>query len=237
MLLAQSGTLDGATLNGDIDVGGTGFINLIITNGLTLNGTVQLDVNERITLSSDSQTIGGEAEIVLNGGFLSQSAGNATTFGPNVLIRGEGSFQNGNFGETIINQGTIRAGRSGKQLSINNPVFRNEGVLEIRKGAKIRISESLTSTVSAVVSIDIGGSAVSQFGRLEVTNAADLQGTLEINLVDAYEPVLDQELQIATFGSLSNPFTVATGSTLPNSLKFDLVYGATDLKLKAIPGP
>ena len=69
-ILVSSGTLDGVTVNGDLDVGSTvSGANLFVLNGLTLNGTMRVGNptnNGTGALSfAGTQTLGGNGTVIL----------------------------------------------------------------------------------------------------------------------------------------------------------------------------
>ena len=100
-LNVSSGTLDGVTLNGDINVGNSSTVD--IKDGLTLS-------NSNVTLGNSSsmyfqgtQTLGGTGQIVFGGGSSTgqvyAQGGNSVataatlTIGPNVTVNGGGGGQ------------------------------------------------------------------------------------------------------------------------------------------------
>jgi hypothetical protein len=51
------------------------------------------------------------------------------------------------------------------------------------------------------LSVDIGGASTGQFGSIQITGAALLAGTLNVNLDNGFLPVPGDSFTIITFGS------------------------------------
>ena len=168
--LSTSGTLDGVTLAGNLQVNPNG--NMTIRNGLTLsNGKVYLGdgvTNAASGMNWDgTQTIGGSGEIILNspGGPNLTSSWHATggwtlTVGSGVTVRAAtpGWFVVGSYGSTpdsIINNGTLSADSAGSTLFIATPgTLTNNGTLRATAGGV----QFHNLTNSGVIQIDAGSS-------------------------------------------------------------------------------
>jgi hypothetical protein len=205
-LLAQSGTLDGATIEGNISVGGSGFLNLAIENGLTLNGTLRVPLNTRITFGEGAQTLDGEGEVIL-GGFIDQIVGNVLSLGPDVLVTGSGTFGRQASGTAIINQGTIRANVSGEDLNIRTSVFTNEGTVEAIGGGILELGGQWGNTGTLRVSggvLQLGGEfstadigTVDRVGGpVELTGTGRIDGCIGQYRGDPFAVCFDRRLEI-----------------------------------------
>ena len=79
--------------------------------------------------------------------------------------------------------------------------------------------------------INIGGTATSQFGRLTVSGATTLDGTLNLALVNGFSPAIGNSFQVMTFGSRTGQFATINGTALGNGKQFSPAYSATSLTL------
>ncbi len=151
-LIVQSGTLDGVTVNGVLDVVGsdnTGA-NLTVVDGLVLNGTANVGGDNGLggAISfAGNQALSGSGTVVF-GSYFNPSAnalrlansGTTLVIGSGITVRG----QNGTLGYTgsyggpqdvsVVNQGTISADVSGGKITIDGQPFSNQGVVESPAG-------------------------------------------------------------------------------------------------------
>jgi hypothetical protein len=144
-LLCNSGTLNGATYQGTLDL--SAFqATLNITNGITLTdatgnnpGTINLtgfsasiDAKGNDTLDNATINIGAaNTSTIVNYGSL--QAGNTLTLGANLLIQQTGAFAaisgTGGVNDGVVNNGVINASASGGSFIINPVKFTNAGTL------------------------------------------------------------------------------------------------------------
>jgi hypothetical protein len=141
-----------------------------------------------------------------------------------------GSFIAPNSG-TVTNQGTLSA-QSASTLSVSN-LAPNAGTIHAGQGSTVAVTGGLTNLTSGQLTIDIGGTAASKFGRVSATGAATLGGTLSITLVGGYQPVAGDSVAVLSFASHSGDFTTVTGLTLPNGLVFNRTFSSTAMTLTA----
>ena len=81
------------------------------------------------------------------------------------------------------------------------------------------------------MTIDIGGTATSQFGRLTTSGAATLDGMLNLALVDGFSPAIGNSFPVMTFGSRTGQFATINGLAIGNGKQFSPKYAATNLTL------
>jgi len=230
-----AGTLDGVSVNGDLDLT-TGGSRLLIRNGLSLNGIVRIDNNGGIAFTG-VQTF-DNASVVFEGNSGSLSAeGNAIlTLGPGMVVRGKtGTISRPIFqglGSHIINEGLISADTDGGTLTINPTQFTNAGSIAIKAGSVVSVSEPFTQSNSGTLAFELGGTLASEFGRLISSSAFTLDGTLDVSVSGGFTPTSGNEFEIMTFGSVSGDFTTKNGLD-QGGLTLELDYGATNLRLVA----
>jgi len=129
---------------------------LDVHNSLTLSGNPTLHL-----VGSDLTPIGvvvaGNGSITGNGVISYETSGSAAaiveslggtlTIGPGVTIRGTSSFGTVSAFSGIINQGTISAQASGKNLVVDNGI-NNQGTVEARNGGRLYIYYFQSATLS-----------------------------------------------------------------------------------------
>jgi hypothetical protein len=168
---SNSNFLSGVTLNGLLDLAGGTAIERI-TNGLTLNGTVNINNNSVLSFNGD-QTLAGNGTIVLGntGGSnraLSMQFDTELTIGSNMVVRGE----NGTLGQTylnggnqrLVNNGRISADVAGGTISLTPANgTTNNGVLEAQNGGTLVLNSDVFGAVGSSI-VAGAGSAVVQSG-------------------------------------------------------------------------
>lgn len=154
-LTSDGGTLDGVTIEGELDVAAiysiSGASFAFVRNGLTLNGTATIGERARL-LFEGSQTLGGSGTVVFQnfqGNSLTAYAYNMTlTIGPNITVRGGSSFANsafigyspsfgGNSNISLDLQGTIIADIPGRAILLNaigTGTLTNTGTITVNGG-------------------------------------------------------------------------------------------------------
>ena len=185
------GTLDGVTINGDLDVGrqnnGAG---VSVINGLVLNGTLYLGNPTNGWYGQvgfvGTQSLGGNGTVVFgNQGACNvlrvDTAGTTLTIGPNVTVRGH----SGQIGQStscvgtpanvsVINQGLISADTAGGTISIRAQSFTNQAVAEAIDGGSLLIDRLQNSATGQILSTDgtltLNGNW-SNLGAINTTNA------------------------------------------------------------------
>ena len=165
LLATFSGTLDGVTVNGDLDlVSNSSFLQARITNGLTLNGTAFVGTPSNIGYGSalsfkGTQSLSGTGAVVFGYANFNtlrlEDAGSTLTIGPGITVRGQSGvlgYSAGQWGGpsdvTVINQGTINADGTGGTVTISGQMLTNLGTLKATTG---------TLAINAPISIDAAG--------------------------------------------------------------------------------
>jgi hypothetical protein len=133
---------------------------------------------------------------------------------------------------TFTNQGTLSAA-NGDGLSISNLTAPMKGVITAGATGTITVSGALTIDPTGTVNIDLGGTGAGQFGEINVTGAATLAGTLNVSLVNGYQPVSGDSIKIMTFASETGQFGTVNGTDISTNLVLAPVYDTGDLTLVA----
>ncbi len=132
----EAGTIDGITLNGNLDLA-TNLANLTITDGLMLNGTAFVGFDALNT--SDTETLDGTGTVDFEyGGDINVDNSGTLTIGPGIQILATDA---GIVGSNVVNEGAIVVDGSGVYLQIQLNSFENEGSISVGDGAGMSISE------------------------------------------------------------------------------------------------
>ena len=173
-LVVNSGTLDGVTISGTLDVGNTvNGASLTVTNGLALNGTAlvgnptnnwygRIDFVGTQSLSGNGIVVFGNQTSNSGWPYYYQYYYNALrlvnaettlTLGLGITVRGE----NGEIGYStrsyggpqnvgVINQGTISADVSGGTVTVNAEPFTNQGLAQAVNGGTLAINDTWSNS-------------------------------------------------------------------------------------------
>jgi hypothetical protein len=216
--IVQSGTLDGVTVDGVLDVGNSyDYAGLTVTNGLTLNGTALVGNPSSGWVGAisfaGSQVLGGNGTVVFGnaGGYwgnVLELADDGTTLviGSGITVRGQngtvgsgaGTHLGGPANVSVANQGTISADVNGGTITVAGASFNNSGqLLESGSGESITVTADTTNT--GLVEVDHG--AITFSGRFTQSS-----GTMDFGLTSPKD-----------FGqiNLSGPVSVTLSGIVP----------------------
>jgi len=109
-----------------------------------------------------------------------------------------------------------------------NVLVQNEGVLQlglVGTDAQVQGAD-FQQNASGALQIDIGGTALNAFDRLNLTGAAALSGSLNLSLIGGFVPAMGQTFNILTAGGgISGTFTTVTQPAgMPAGLAFSVSY-------------
>jgi hypothetical protein len=85
--------------------------------------------------------------------------------------------------------------------------------------------------------VELGGTGLEQFDRLELTDSATLDGTLRLRLFNAFVPVVGDTFDIlsAPAGVVGAFVDVVQPNEMPPGLVFDVIYSPTLVRLLVMP--
>jgi hypothetical protein len=166
-----------------------------------------------ILANSGDVTIASGASLAENG--YSQTNGatmldGATLTGGPVAIGGGTLTGSGTINANVTNGGQVIPGGTGtaRVLTING---------------------NYTQTSTGALDIDIGGTTPgTQYDQLAVSGAASLGGTMNISLINAFQPAFGNSFQVLTFGSSAGNFATYTGTSLASGLFLDPAFNPTN---------
>ena len=196
---------------------------LTVAAGATLSVTGAFTNFAGSTLSGGTYVIGGTFQFT--GARIVTNAATIVLDGPNSRIINESSNDALAGLATIAATGsfTIQNGRAFTTAG----AFTNLGRLTIGAGSTFTVMGDFTQGASATLEVQLGGTPdTGQFGRLNVTGKASLDGTLEVSLTNGYVPSTGDAFQILTYASRGSPATTFAHPPAGFDLNYDDVGGS-----------
>jgi hypothetical protein len=148
-LRASGGTLSGVTLNGTLDLATLVGSVVVVENGLTLGGTVNLGEADGTTdgrlILRGTQTLGGTGTIIFGGNqgnqVISQGTNAVFTIGSGITLRGKSGLVGGqSSSETVINHGTISADVAGGTINVDAAGLTTDGTMQALNGGILQLN-------------------------------------------------------------------------------------------------
>ena len=239
---------NGLKLNGTATIGEQaanstfGLMNFVGSQTLSGTGTIVFGgfndgrvVNTlRPTVAGSTLTIGKNIVIRGNRGVIGFN--NALGGPQNVNISNEGTIQSDVNGGTIVLNGQTNT-NNGQVVAINGGQvvigagLTNSSILHTTFDGSIHVLGTLTNLATSQVIIDAAGVAANQIGQLIVDGAASFNGTVDLRLVNNFQPVAGNSFKIITYGSRTGQFSSSSATNLPNGLKIDPAYNLLDVTI------
>jgi uncharacterized repeat protein (TIGR01451 family) len=207
------GSFDGSGLAA---VSSTGVVNMSGTGTKTIiNG---FDLNNAGTMN----WTGGNLAINLNSVFTNQSGGQ-------FLIQTDADITNTYYNGSFTNAGTMQKSASTGTTAIIAAVpFTNSGTIDVQTGALQVTNPSLAGTT--ILKFGIGGTApLTGYGRLAVTNAVTLAGTIDVDVINPFVPQGGDLFSVITFTSRTGTLAESLGFGAGRS--FTTNYSGSSLTL------
>ncbi|MBK8021945.1 MAG: hypothetical protein IPK19_11105 [Chloroflexi bacterium] len=217
-------------------VNGTGsFINHGTVSQMTVGTTFihsGVTFTNHGTANVQSGTLALENGIASTGSSFITNAGARTvsysfTFEPGVNFIGGGTLVIG--GPTII---------SGTQ-TIGGNLHNDGGTLTVSTGSgSITVNGNYTQSSGGILNIELGGlSPATQYDQVVVTGTAALAGTLNLALINGFDPAIGNAFQIMTFGSRSGTFGTVNGTSIGGGRQLQVSYSGTAATVNTIATP
>jgi hypothetical protein len=248
--LPQFATLD---LVGDIDFNGQ----VLATDTATLQfGHSSRYTGDPVSIHSANFDL---SFVTIRGASLTQVPG--VTLDSDVILRGRG--MQATFTQPLTNKGQIVADRTnpfasgeafnftaapitnlGSLSAVNKSVLRianlaapNTGTVAAEAGASVEFAGDFAQASGGATRVDIGGTASTAYGLVAITGAATLAGTLEVQFVAGFAPVVGNRFQVLNYGSHTGQFDSVHVTGLPAGLVVTPEYNATNLTLVVNAAP
>ncbi len=106
----------------------------------------------------------------------------------------------------------------------------NSGTISLAVGGSVNVAGSFIQAASGIVSAELAGTGVGEFGHISVSGAATLDGTLNVTVGEGFVPAIGDDFQLLTYGSHSGTFATIDG----NGLAFSPTYNATNLTITRV---
>ncbi len=164
-------------------------------------------------------TVGGTANYTQTAGTTTVDGTLAVSAPGLVKIQGGSVFGTGTIMGNAQSSGTINVGDA------------------LKKAAKLAVTLNYTQTSSGILNIDVGGlTAGTQTDQFNVTDAATLNGTLNLDLINGFVPTTVDTFDIMNFASRTGMFSTVNGTAINGSEHFVVVYNATNVTLDVVSG-
>lgn len=186
--------------------------------------------------------LGGQSTLQVGGTFVFEN-GSATTLNDNLRLNNPltvvqvGADFTGS--GALINPAT-RTLRllDGVASGDFNVLFQNEGILQLGAvGTDAQVQGAdFQQAATGTLQVEIGGTGLNTFDRLNLTGAAALSGGLNLSLIGGFVPALGQTFNILTASSgISGTFTaVSQPAGMPAGLVFSVSYSAFIVQLSVV---
>ncbi|MBN8454256.1 choice-of-anchor D domain-containing protein [Accumulibacter sp.] len=174
--------VDAATVSGVMDMSTVGNSRQRVNNGLTVNGTVNINQNGILSFEGTG-TLSGTGSIVVGstgaGNRIDLDGNGTTTFAAGVTVRGHSGTigQQLNIGgtQTLVNNGSIIADGAGGTIAFTDSALVNNGIVRAQAGT-MNVGVALSGT--GTLQVDSGGT-------MNLANGAKTQGTLLMGVAGA----------------------------------------------------
>ncbi|MDY8136571.1 T9SS type A sorting domain-containing protein [Aquimarina sp. 2201CG5-10] len=200
------------TINGTLTNNGT----LESRSTFTNNGTI---INEGLITNRSFFT--NEGTITNNGQW-----NNSSIFINNSMLTNNGTFQNNAFlyGDNTTHTNDFNLSQL---FSPGNSASPDVGTYVFDSNATFLSSANVTADIRSVSEVDL----------VQVASTATLSGTLNVNLLDSYDPVIGTTYTILTANSVNGTFNTINYPTLVGNKAFEISYTATSVILTVVRTP
>lgn len=146
-----------------------------------------------------------------------------------ILRLTDGSYDPGT--DLVISAGEVFSGSGTVLANLTNAGTVSPG----SSPGTITIDGDYTQESSGTLSIELGGTTPDiEHDQLIVTGNAILDGTLQVNLIEPYTPVLGDTFTILTYGSYTGSFNSLELAELTTGLGWEFEYGSDDFVLTVV---
>jgi hypothetical protein len=252
-------TLTGGTYNvtGVLQFAGANIVNNAAS--ITLTGTTSAIENSTAgnglanfanNTSTGSFTLAGNRTFTTVGAFTNEGVMDITK-GSTFTVTGACNNYTQSAGSTTVD-GTLTVNAAstvnitggnlfGATGNINGNVDLTGGIVTPGDGAgligELKVTGTYTQGSAGTATIDLGGTtAITKYSVLDITKAATLSGTLDVNLVNGFTPVVGNTFTILDYLSASGTFSTTNLPTVTGD-HWLVTYNAKDLVLTLESGP
>jgi len=160
-------------------------------------------------------------------GTFTQTAGSTTVDGTLKSTNTSSSAINISGGSVFGNGGTFSGNVTDQGAFVVGDALLEAGLETV--------SGKYTQSSTGALDIGIGGATVgTQYGQLDISSVAVLNGTLNLALIGAFVPTLGEMFDILNASSLSGTFSTVNGIGINSSEEFSVIYNATNVTLDVV---
>jgi len=210
----------------------------VFDNRGTITANRPLVIDKEDAAHVNSGIIGG-SNITISGLNSTFSNSGAVTVSPGRTLTTPTFMQTG--GMTTVD-GSLRpatmqlelsGGRLGGSGSVFASVTNTGGIVAPGSSTgRLRVLGAYDQEVGGTLEIEIGGpTAVSEFDVLSVSGGATLDGTLELSIINSFEPMEMETFQTLSATSVTGFFSTVNGRSAPNNLELTPIYNANDVTI------
>jgi hypothetical protein len=238
LLGAAEKRLDGVTLNNSNLVNVLGPGNIKLSNNALIRNQTEATFDFQSDLFLEFIFPGG-GSFTNAGTVIKSNAGGSNTF--NIDFQNDGILAV-HVGRMIFNK-TLNNNTAGiiqgtDTLGVSSATFSNNG--NVKPGASpgvLTIMGDYPQAATAVLQIELGGHNVgSEYDRLNVQGTAQLAGTLEIQLLNSFQPAIGDTFKIMSYDSRIGQFTTLNMPTVGGQPIFGLDYQSDALVITTLLG-
>lgn len=228
--------------------------------GFSNAGTIRLEsagggYNSQMVITSGTLLQQPSGKLVLNPGAGGARTATAT-LNNNGLVEFNAAGSVGRTGAAHTNGGTLRvagnqtgtivgtsftvsgSGRVEGQGTLTIPGFSNGGT--VAPGlpvGKLTVNGTHTQTATGSVAVDLGGNVQGgDYDWYAVSGTASVNGTLQVRLVNGFDPPSNTEFTVMTASSLTGAFSTLDLVDFPPNKSAEIVYTANSVKVRIKDG-
>jgi hypothetical protein len=232
-------TLDGRRLVNTVLLVFNGTSDLTLSNG----ASIENEVEATFAIQTDADVLqgtGAAGSIVNNFGFIEKLAPGAGVTSIGVAVTNNGgvlTVETGTMafaGPTLTN-GTLGLMRGNGGFDVTGTSFTNAGDIEAGLSpGQLGVLGAVTQQATASIRTELGGTQVAtEYDRINVSGPVTLAGTLDITLINGYQPAAGDSLTVLTYASRSGAFAGVSGLDVGGGVRLDTVFTASELSLVA----
>jgi hypothetical protein len=202
--------------------------------------------NDGTTIWEDGQLYMGNVVFNNNGTFLDQHPDDENFSGGSngAIFNNNGTYNKSDSSQTNMNipfYSTPNSNIGGTgTVRFAGYTFTNEGAVNPGDslGTLTFDIANYPSDTTSTLNIEIGGHLVGiDYDLLEITGVANLNGTLNIHLVDNFVPAIGDTFEIMTYSSYNGNFDIINGLVTGSGVSFTIEINSTAIKLTTIATP
>jgi hypothetical protein len=214
-----------------------------VTNGakgsFALNGGQSFTSAGTFTNQGVINVAKGSTFTVGSGGSYVQTSGRTTVNGKLTLSstadKTDESEPAPGTADVRIARGTLygNGGNIAAHVSSSGTVIPADSITTV---GKLKITGTYNQSAAGALDANIEGSNSGQFNVLNVTGTANLNGTLNIKLLNNFVPLIGAEFEIVTARQVNGVFAKVNGTVINNSEHFSITYNSGNVTLTVVSG-